>query len=134
MARIIDVLLSTESEKGVELSRRQILFEENDLPTMVLEFEDLSTCLACEIKENSNECLAQQLTTSSVIEASSADLSESLSQVVPCISCRLSLERLYKQLVPKTADKVSLALDPIQINHEGKLAINSALLTNMIGS
>ena len=100
---------------------------------MVLEFEDLSTCLACETKGNLNN--HQATTSAGVVEASSADLSESLCQMVPCISCRLSLERLYKQMVPKTGDdKVSLALDPIQINHEGKLAINSTLLANMVAS
>ena len=98
---------------------------------MVLEFEDLSTCLACETKDSAVEHSTEVC---GVIEASSEDLSESLAQIVPCISCRLRVERLYKQLVPKTHGKVSLALDPIQINDDGKLTINSFLLKNLITS
>jgi hypothetical protein len=79
--------------------------------------------------------------TRKVLEASLEDITSTLLKMVPCISCRLSAERLFKQLVPDVSPStmsgcrnqtnvgVSLALDPIQINHMGVITLKPSLFT-----
>lgn len=62
------------------------------------------------------------------IEAKPVDLMNTLAQLVPCIGCRTSVERFYKQLRNRQA--VSQALDPFLINLNGNLTVKNSILLN----
>lgn len=121
---------------------------------MVLNLEDLIPCLACKIdkktefhlsaseipnskvqKSNFYDLFLQKMKNSSetntIIKKLSlnfAEISSELSKMVPCISCRLSIERLFKQLIPRDSINYSLALDPLRIDQFGLVTISPALL------
>ena len=79
-----------------------------------------------------------------LFEAKPLDLQNTLGQLMPCIGCRASVERFYKQLVQqlkhtntgkqrKNAEKkFSYALDPILIDSQGNLTLKKALLQNPV--
>jgi hypothetical protein len=49
-----------------------------------------------------------------------------LGQLAPCLSCKMSVERLFKKIIPK--DGFTQALDPIQINSKGVISLKPDLI------
>ena len=77
-------------------------------------------------------------TVATLIEAKPDELMNTISQLVPCIGCRTSVERFYKQLVAKqqiSSNKKLLkcsnfALDPFLINQNGNLTLKKSVMSN----
>ena len=73
-----------------------------------------------------------------LIEAKPDELVNTISQLVPCIGCRTSVERFYKQLVAKqqiSSNKkllksTNFALDPFLINQNGNLTLKKSVMLN----
>lgn len=83
-----------------------------------------------------DNCTARTNNTSSVsvtsVEAEPNELMATLNQMIPCISCRGSVERFYKQIIQRQwiqKRKVgSLTLDPFVINYNGNIALKRTVL------
>lgn len=112
---------------------------------MIVTFDDIISCLACELQNKSTSQNApsqktdpeyfnflQNFSQTYSIEKKnlSVPLDEflaQLSQTAGCISCRSSAEKLLRQLIPRKAGSMSLALDPIQIECDGSISVKPAL-------
>lgn len=111
-----------------------------------MQFENVMSCLECEqIKQETNKKKEYEsflikynklINSSFTLEAKQIDLMNTLSQLVPCIGCRTSVERFYKQLTTTTTatnQTVSqVALDPFCINLNGNLTVNKSIMLNAI--
>ena len=108
-----------------------------------MQFENVMSCLECEqIKQETNKKKEYEsflnkynklINSSFTLEAKQIDLMNTLSQLVPCIGCRTSVERFYKQLTTKTNQKEQVsqvALDPFCINLNGNLTVNKSIMLN----
>jgi hypothetical protein len=60
------------------------------------------------------------------LESSSNEMMSTLGQLAPCLSCKMSVERLFKKIIPK--DGFTQALDPIQINSKGVISLKPDLI------
>jgi hypothetical protein len=112
-----------------------------------MQFGNVMSCLECErIKQETNKKKEYEsflikynklINSSFTLEAKQIDLMNTLSQLVPCIGCRTSVERFYKQLTTTTTtatnqkEQVSqVALDPFCINLNGNLTVNKSIMLN----
>lgn len=112
---------------------------------MIVTFDDIISCLACELESKS---LAQNIPNQKTepeyygflqnfnqaylvekknLSVSLDDLLAQLSQTAGCISCRSAAEKLLRQLIPRKAGSMSLALDPIQIESNGSIIVKPSL-------
>lgn len=93
---------------------------------MILKFEDIVPCLACEKDDDERaerwshnkdyKSFSDRLNESSAVSGVQIDLDvvmKSVAKTVNCISCRTAVDRLLKQL--SATDQWSLALDPLRI-------------------
>ncbi|CAF0875517.1 unnamed protein product [Brachionus calyciflorus] len=142
MTRLLNVVQNDEICED-ELQRRQIPFDLPDLPKMIVTFDDIISCLACELegKVRHGKNLTKNVDYAKFLERFNQTYNETnlkleinldelmlqVSQTVGCISCRTSVEKLFKQIVPKNKNFYSLALDPIQIDSNGLITIKSSL-------
>lgn len=87
-----------------------------------------------EIKHNSEAQNSNSQTSLTSIEAVPNELMSTINQLIPCIGCRASIERFYKNLRTKqTGSKKNSnsTLDPFLINStNGNLSLKKAILLN----
>jgi len=129
MAKLVGVC--REDEGQTQLPRRQLPLVVDDTLTMIVQFPE--TCFACDhvqVKLKQQEKFLkkfQLLNEREVTEAltvESQEVLDALSQLVPCVGCRKSVERLYLQL----ADSGHLAVDPVLVTSESLLTLSTELL------
>ncbi|XP_025093068.1 gametogenetin-binding protein 2-like [Pomacea canaliculata] len=127
MARLVAVC---RANSDYIYERRQVPLEESGGITMVVQFGE--KCRDCEghIKRKEMECFrtkCQLLTKDELAVAllvTRKDLLSQLSQMVTCVGCRHSVERLFLQLVKSGHP----AVDPLVITQHSELSIKHELL------
>ncbi|XP_064653255.1 gametogenetin-binding protein 2-like isoform X2 [Lineus longissimus] len=124
MAKLVKVCPGLQD---YEFERRQLPLVVDDTLTMVMQFND--SCLGCEkgsIKQKEMESFVQKFSALTKDEVAIAllvkdsDIFHLLSQKVPCVGCRRSVERLFSQLARSSHP----ALEPLVITKDSELSIN----------
>ncbi|XP_074528739.1 gametogenetin-binding protein 2 isoform X2 [Halichoeres trimaculatus] len=132
MARLVAVC--REGEEDYPFLSRQIPLYIDDSLTMVIEFPDSV------IDSDSNEINAAQWKQFSeyysklkqqdlnvALMVTSREVYAALSQLVPCVGCRRSVERLFSHLV----ESGNPALEPLTVKPTGMLSVTKACLSDM---
>ncbi|XP_069703871.1 gametogenetin-binding protein 2-like isoform X1 [Periplaneta americana] len=123
MAKLVDVY---RTEKQPSMSRRQLPLIVDENLTMIMDLNGMG--LVCdnpmvkgkeldEFVRKFNVLTAAEMR--SAFEVTCKDLLAILSQTVPCVGCRRSVERLFYQLMKSGHP----ALDPLYVSPEGVLSI-----------
>ncbi|XP_061819283.1 gametogenetin-binding protein 2 isoform X1 [Nerophis lumbriciformis] len=132
MARLVAVC--RENEEDYPFLPRQIPLYVDDSLTMVMEFSDGATDFGRHVTgtshwkqfaEGHHKLKQQDLTMA--LTVLSGELYRALSQMVPCVGCRRSVERLFSNLV----ESETLALEPLTVKAPGKLSVTKACLADM---
>jgi len=122
MAKLVSVCRS----ENYPFEQRQIPLVVDDKLTMVMQFED--SCIGCNhngIKQKDLERFLVKFRAftpeevSSALRSASKDVLNLLAQMVPCVGCRRSVERLFHQLVKSGHP----ALEPLVISSSSYLSI-----------
>nr|XP_054312946.1 gametogenetin-binding protein 2-like isoform X2 [Pongo pygmaeus] len=131
MARLVAVCRDGEEEFPFE--RRQIPLYIDDTLTMVMEFPD--NVLNLDGHQNNGAQLKQfiqrhgmlkQQDLSIAMVVTSREVLSALSQLVPCVGCRRSVERLFAQLV----ESGNPALEPLTVGPKGVLSVTGSCMTD----
>ncbi|XP_063060177.1 gametogenetin-binding protein 2 isoform X2 [Engraulis encrasicolus] len=131
MARLVAVC--REGEEDYQFLARQIPLFINDTLTMVMEFADSALDLdsqqinASQLKQfvQYHAMLKQQDLSMSMM-VTSREVFSALSQLVPCVGCRRSVERLFSQLV----ESGNPALEPLTVRSTGVLSVTKACMAD----
>uniref|UniRef100_A0A8C5P6M5 Gametogenetin-binding protein 2 n=1 Tax=Leptobrachium leishanense TaxID=445787 RepID=A0A8C5P6M5_9ANUR len=131
MARLVAVCRDGEEEFPFDI--RQIPLYIDDTLTMVMEFPDNMSNFdkqqvdALQLKQfiqRHGMLKEQDLTIAMMV--TSREVFNALSQLVPCVGCRRSVERLFSQLV----ESGNPALDPLSIGAKGVLTLSRSCMTD----
>ncbi|XP_037019566.1 gametogenetin-binding protein 2 isoform X1 [Artibeus jamaicensis] len=131
MARLVAVCRDGEEEFPFE--KRQIPLFIDDTLTMVMEFPD--NVLNLDGHQNNGTQLKQFIQRHSMLKqqdlsiamvVTSREVLSALSQLVPCVGCRRSVERLFSQLV----ESGNPALEPLTIGPKGVLSVTRSCMTD----
>ncbi|KAM4843953.1 gametogenetin-binding protein 2 isoform 4-T4 [Thomomys bottae] len=131
MARLVAVCRDGEEEFLFE--RRQIPLYIDDTLTMVMEFPD--NVLNLDGHQNNGAQLKQFIQRHSMLKqqdlsiamvVTSREVLSALSQLVPCVGCRRSVERLFSQLV----ESGNPALEPLTVGPKGVLSVTRGCMTD----
>ncbi|KAL2765363.1 gametogenetin-binding protein 2 [Daubentonia madagascariensis] len=131
MARLVAVCRDGEEEFPFE--RRQIPLYIDDTLTMVMEFPD--NVLNLDGHQNNGAQLKQFIQRHSMLKqqdlsiamvVTSREVLSALSQLVPCVGCRRSVERLFSQLV----ESGNPALEPLTVGPKGVLSVTRGCMTD----
>ncbi|XP_062815431.1 gametogenetin-binding protein 2 isoform X4 [Anolis carolinensis] len=129
MARLVAVCRDGEEEFPFE--RRQIPLYIDDTLTMVMEFPD--NVLNLDGHHNNGAQLKQFIQRHSMLKqqdlniammVTSREVLSALSQLVPCVGCRRSVERLFSQLV----ESGNPALEPLTVGSKGVLSVTPSCM------
>ncbi|XP_075445602.1 gametogenetin-binding protein 2 isoform X3 [Ascaphus truei] len=131
MARLVAVCRDGEEE--FPFDTRQIPLYIDDTLTMVMEFSDNMSNLdkqqidMLQLKQfiQRHRMLKQQDLTIAMM-VTSREVFNALSQLVPCVGCRRSVERLFTQLV----ESGNPALDPLSVGPKGVLTLSNSCMTD----
>lgn len=139
-----EIMSSLASEKQNNFTQKNelnnyLLKLKKDYEKFLQKYESINTYCSDNNKTNLNHDagnteINKTLSSITSIEAEPNKLIDTINQLVPCIGCRASVERFYKQLVVKqTANKRfqkigNLTLDPFLINQNGNLSLKKAIL------
>lgn len=128
MARLVDVW---RDDDPVDLTRRQMPLIVDENLTMIMDINGLEAIcdspLVCgkeldEFTRKLNMLTKEEIKAS--FEVTCKDMLAILGQVVPCVGCRRSVERLFYDLMKSGHP----ALDPLMITPEGLLTIKDEIL------
>ncbi|XP_068765745.1 gametogenetin-binding protein 2 isoform X2 [Struthio camelus] len=131
MARLVAVCRDGEEEFPFE--KRQIPLYIDDTLTMVMEFPD--NVLNLDGHQNNGAQLKQFIQRHSMLKqqdlniammVTSREVLSALSQLVPCVGCRRSVERLFSQLV----ESGNPALEPLTVGPKGVLSVTRSCMTD----
>ncbi|XP_042713814.1 gametogenetin-binding protein 2 isoform X2 [Chrysemys picta bellii] len=131
MARLAAVCRDGEEEFPFE--KRQIPLYIDDTLTMVMEFPD--NVLNLDGHQNNGAQLKQFIQRHSMLKqqdlniammVTSREVLSALSQLVPCVGCRRSVERLFSQLV----ESGNPALEPLTVGPKGVLSVTRSCMTD----
>ncbi|XP_066491408.1 gametogenetin-binding protein 2 isoform X1 [Tiliqua scincoides] len=129
MARLVAVCRDGDEEFPFE--RRQIPLYIDDTLTMVMEFPD--NVLNLDGHHNNGVQLKQFIQRHSMLKqqdlniammVTSREVLSALSQLVPCVGCRRSVERLFSQLV----ESGNPALEPLTVGAKGVLSVTRSCM------
>lgn len=136
-----EIMSSLACEKQHNFSQKNelnnyLLKLKKDYEKFLQKYESINTYSSNKTNFNSHDDENKEINASPIdlIEAEPDKLISTINQLVPCIGCRSSVERLYKQLVVKqTTNKRfqkigNLTLDPFLINQNGNLSLKRAIL------
>lgn len=124
MARLVAVC--RDGEEDFPFEKRQIPLYIDDTLTMVMEFPE--NILIVEGLHVNNAQLKQFIQRHSLLKqqdlniamiVNSSEVFSALSQLIPCVGCRRSVERLFSQLV----ESGNPALEPLTVGPKGVLSI-----------
>ncbi|XP_069767681.1 gametogenetin-binding protein 2 isoform X7 [Narcine bancroftii] len=131
MARLVAVCRDGEEEFPFE--KRQIPLYIDDTLTMVMEFSDNMLNLAghqingTQLKQFVQQHgMLKQQDLNIAMMVTSREVFSALSQLVPCVGCRRSVERLFSQLV----ESGNPALEPLSVGPTGVLSVTRACMTD----
>ncbi|XP_061608100.1 gametogenetin-binding protein 2 [Phyllopteryx taeniolatus] len=131
MARLVAVC--RENEEDYPFLARQIPLYIDDSLTMVMEFSDgvldvdrhvISSSHWKQFTEGHSKLKQQDLTVA--VSVVSREVCRALSQLVPCVGCRRSVERLFSHLV----ESGTPALEPLALKPAGMLSVTKACLAD----
>lgn len=131
MARLVAVCRDGEEEFPFDI--RQIPLYIDDTLTMVMEFPDnmsnfdkqqVDTLQLKQFIQRHSMLKEQDLTIAMMV--TSREVFNALSQLVPCVGCRRSVERLFSQLV----ESGNPALDPLSVGAKGVLTLSRSCMTD----
>ncbi|XP_053310270.1 gametogenetin-binding protein 2 isoform X1 [Spea bombifrons] len=131
MARLVAVCRDGEEEFPFDM--RQIPLYIDDTLTMVMEFSDnmlsldkqqIDTLQLKQFIQRHSMLKEQDLTIAMMV--TSREVFNALSQLVPCVGCRRSVERLFTQLV----ESGNPALDPLSVGAKGVLTLSHSCMTD----
>ncbi|XP_053562807.1 gametogenetin-binding protein 2 [Bombina bombina] len=125
MARLVAVC--RDSEEDFPFDMRQIPLYIDDTMTMVMEFSDNMLTLdkqqidMLQLKQFvQRHSMLKEQDLNIAMMVTSRELFNALSQLVPCVGCRRSVERLFSQLV----ECGNPALDPLSVGAKGILTLS----------
>ncbi|XP_051891749.1 gametogenetin-binding protein 2 isoform X1 [Pristis pectinata] len=131
MARLVAVCRDGEEEFPFE--KRQIPLYIDDTLTMVMEFSDNMLNLdghqinGAQLKQFVQQHgMLKQQDLNIAMMVTSREVFSALSQLVPCVGCRRSVERLFSQLV----ESGNPALEPLSVGPTGVLSVTRACMTD----
>ncbi|XP_069470802.1 gametogenetin-binding protein 2 isoform X3 [Ambystoma mexicanum] len=131
MARLVAVCRDGEEEFPFE--KRQIPLFIDDTLTMVMEFSDNMMNLdghhinSSQLKQFvQRHGMLKQQDLSIAMMVTTREIFSALSQLVPCVGCRRSVERLFSQLV----ESGNPALEPLTIGPKGVLSVTRTCITD----
>ncbi|XP_063811077.1 gametogenetin-binding protein 2 isoform X2 [Pseudophryne corroboree] len=130
MARLVAVCRDGEEE--FPFDRRQIPLYIDDTLTMVMEFSDnmltldkqIDTLQLKQFIQRHGMLKEQDLSIAMMV--TSREVFNALSQLVPCVGCRRSVERLFTQLV----ESGNPAVDPLSVGAKGVLTLSHSCMTD----
>ncbi|XP_048413272.1 gametogenetin-binding protein 2 isoform X2 [Stegostoma tigrinum] len=129
MARLVAVCRDGEEEFPFE--KRQIPLYIDDTLTMVMEFSDNMLNLdghqvnGAQLKQFIQQHgMLKQQDLNIAMMVTSREVFSALSQLVPCVGCRRSVERLFSQLV----ESGNPALEPLSVGPTGVLSVTRACM------
>uniref|UniRef100_A0A3Q3JUY2 Gametogenetin-binding protein 2 n=1 Tax=Monopterus albus TaxID=43700 RepID=A0A3Q3JUY2_MONAL len=132
MARLVAVC--REGEEDYSFLARQIPLYIDDSLTMVMEFSDsvidvdsheINTYHWKQFSEYHSKLQQQDLNIALMV--TSREVYSALSQLVPCVGCRRSVEHLFSHLV----ESGSPALEPLTVKPTGMLSVTKACLADV---
>lgn len=132
MARLVAVC--REGEEDYPFLARQIPLYIDDTLTMVMEFSDsvmdvdsqeINASHWKQFSEYHSKLKQQDLNIALMV--TSREVYSALSQLVPCVGCRRSVERLFSHLV----ESGNPALEPLTVKPTGMLSVTKACLTDV---
>ncbi|XP_008330612.1 gametogenetin-binding protein 2 [Cynoglossus semilaevis] len=132
MARLVAVC--REGEEDYTFLSRQIPLYIDDTLTMVMEFPDIiknvdrhemNSSRWKQFSEFYSKLKQQDLNVALIV--TTKEIYGALSQLVPCVGCRRSVERLFSHLV----ESGNPALEPLTVKSTGLLSITKACLTDV---
>ncbi|KAM3934431.1 gametogenetin-binding protein 2 isoform 1-T1 [Leptodactylus fuscus] len=133
MARLVAVCRDGEEE--FPFDTRQIPLYIDDTLTMVMEFSDSMLTLDKQQIDNlqlkkftQRHNMLKEHDLSIAMMVTSREVFNTLSQLVPCVGCRRSVERLFTQLV----DSGNPALDPLSVGSKGILTLSHSCMTDAV--
>jgi len=128
MARLVGVCAEVVSE----FSQRQLPLLIDEELTVLIQFPDISlSCNTIHVKQKEQEKFNKKLAVLSETELSAAlvvhsqDLFSGVAQMVPCVGCRKSVERMFNQIAESDLE----SLDPLQITADHQLTVSEELLS-----
>uniref|UniRef100_A0A8C1IKC3 Gametogenetin-binding protein 2 n=1 Tax=Cyprinus carpio TaxID=7962 RepID=A0A8C1IKC3_CYPCA len=131
MARLVAVC--RDGEEDYLFLARQIPLYIDDSLTMVMEFPDsILDFDSCQINSSQmkqfieHHSMLKQQDLNMALMVMSREVFSALSQSVPCVGCRRSVEHLFSQLT----DSGYFALDPLTVGSSGVLSVTRACLTD----
>ncbi|XP_073522638.1 gametogenetin-binding protein 2 isoform X2 [Phyllobates terribilis] len=131
MARLVAVCRDGEEE--FPFDTRQIPLCIDDTLTMVMEFSDSMLTLdkqqidPIQLKKfTQRHTMLKEQDLSIAMMVTSREVFNTLSQLVPCVGCRRSVERLFTQLV----ESGNPALDPLSVGAKGILTLSRSCMTD----
>ncbi|XP_048872711.1 gametogenetin-binding protein 2 isoform X1 [Brienomyrus brachyistius] len=131
MARLVAVC--RDGEEDFPFLSRQIPLYIDDTLTMVMEFSDNMLNLeshqinSSQMKEFIQfHSMLKQQDLSIAMMVTSREVFSALSQMVPCVGCRRSVERLFSQLV----ESGNPALEPLAVGSTGVLSVTRACMAD----
>ncbi|XP_075709645.1 gametogenetin-binding protein 2 isoform X2 [Rhinoderma darwinii] len=131
MARLVAVCRDGEEE--FPFDTRQIPLYIDDTLTMVMEFSDSMLTLDKQQIDNlqlkkftQRHSMLKEHDLSIAMMVTSREVFNTLSQLVPCVGCRRSVERLFTQLV----ESGNPALDPLSLGAKGILTLSHSCMTD----
>ncbi|XP_028662807.1 gametogenetin-binding protein 2 isoform X2 [Erpetoichthys calabaricus] len=131
MARLVAVC--RDGEEDFPFLERQIPLYIDDTLTMVMEFSDnvlnlesfqMNTAQMKQFVQYHSMLKQQDLNIAMMV--TSREVFSALSQLVPCVGCRRSVERLFSQLV----ESGNPALEPLTVGSTGVLSLTRACMTD----
>ncbi|XP_066551597.1 gametogenetin-binding protein 2 isoform X2 [Amia ocellicauda] len=131
MARLVAVC--RDGEEDFPFLARQIPLYIDDTLTMVMEFSD--NMLTLESHQINSSQMKQFIQYHSMLKpqdlniammVTSREVFNALSQLVPCVGCRRSVERLFSQLV----ESGNPALEPLTVGSTGVLSVTRACMAD----
>lgn len=131
MARLVAVC--REGEEDYQFLARQIPLFISDTLTMVMEFSD--TVMDLDSRQINSSQFKQFVQYHSMLKqqdlsistmVTSREVLTALSQLVPCVGCRRSVERLFSQLV----ESGNPALEPLSVRSTGILSVAKACMVD----
>ncbi|CAJ1064405.1 LOW QUALITY PROTEIN: gametogenetin-binding protein 2 [Xyrichtys novacula] len=132
MARL--VAICREGEEDYPFLSRQIPLYIDDSLTMVMEFSDsvidvdsneINASHWKQFSEHYSKLKQQDLNMALMV--TSREVYSALSQLVPCVGCRRSVERLFSHLV----ESGNPALEPLTVKPTGMLSVTKACLSDV---
>jgi hypothetical protein len=108
----------------------------------VLELQNEIPCMECEIESHGSDYIKMEpddyrefndifellkLKKKFQFEVNMNELINTFNQTIPCITCRSTTEKLYKQLI-SNKEESSMSLDPLVIESNGVLKVKPSLM------